>query len=96
MAFRNPFFADIESYPSAAEVITSGGVNYRDRFTDRDTEHWSVYGLVEWDVSDQFKATIEGRYVEEEIEVTGFVCDGVRTQRLTGIAAVGGECDPFF
>jgi len=100
VAFRDPAFADIESYDSGAEILTGGNVNFLDRFTDRDTEHWSVYGLVEWEISDQFKATFEGRYVEEDIEVTGPVCDAAATAALIGTPSVtvdGVEvCDPFF
>ena len=31
-----------------------------------DSDHWSIYALVEWDVSDSFKIAAEARYVDEE------------------------------
>ena len=34
----------------------------------RDTEHWSIYGLVEADLSDQLTVTAEGRYSEESYD----------------------------
>ena len=78
---------NIEDFPSAAERLTAfRDVNTINRVTARDTEHWSVYGKLEWEVTEQFKATFEGRYVDEEIEVTGPVCDLLATRRLSGIA----------
>ncbi len=41
---------------------------------DRETEHWSVYGLVEWQLPWVVKGlsiTLEGRYTDEELDVTG-------------------------
>jgi outer membrane receptor protein involved in Fe transport len=37
----------------------------------RDTEHWSAYFLVEWDISDRWSLDLEGRYVSEDLEVGG-------------------------
>jgi len=34
-----------------------------------DTYHWSWYGMVEWEITDQFKATAETRYVDEDFFV---------------------------
>jgi len=36
----------------------------------RETEHWSAYAKVEWEITDQWKATVEGRYAEEDAEVS--------------------------
>jgi len=36
----------------------------------RETEHWSAYAKVEWEITDQWKATFEGRYADEEAEVS--------------------------
>jgi outer membrane receptor protein involved in Fe transport len=41
-----------------------------DKWT-RDTDHWSVYGLVEWQFLDAWKIALEGRYTDEELEVGG-------------------------
>jgi outer membrane receptor protein involved in Fe transport len=38
---------------------------------ERDTTHWSVYGLVEWEFIDNWRAILEGRYTDEELDVTG-------------------------
>ncbi len=37
----------------------------------RDTDHYSVYGLVEWQFLDQWKLTLEGRQTWEDLEVRG-------------------------
>ncbi|TFG87028.1 MAG: TonB-dependent receptor [Chromatiales bacterium] len=37
----------------------------------RDTEHWSLYGLVEWRFTQDWKFTLEGRYVNEDLKVSG-------------------------
>ena len=37
----------------------------------RDTDHWSVYGLVGWEFSEGWTLTLEGRYVDEELKVGG-------------------------
>ncbi len=41
----------------------------------RDTNHWSVYGIVEYDISDQLTATVEARYSDENLDV-GYVEGG--------------------
>jgi len=87
IAFRDPAIVDIQTYDPAARTITTpGALNLLNRVTARDTEHWSIYGKLEWEISEQFKATFEGRYVEEEIDVTGPLCDIAATTALTGIA----------
>jgi iron complex outermembrane receptor protein len=42
--------------------------------TARETEHWSIYGLVEWEFSETWRATFEGRYANERVEVRGPSC----------------------
>lgn len=37
----------------------------------RDTEHWSLYGLVEWQFLDEWKISFEGRQTWEDTEVGG-------------------------
>ena len=51
----------------------------------RETEHWSAYGLIEWNISEAWKISAEGRYVDEELTVEGPVCDPLATQALTGL-----------
>ncbi len=38
---------------------------------ERETDHWSVYASIDWEFSEQWKATLEGRYTDEETSVTG-------------------------
>jgi len=39
--------------------------------SDRDTEHWSVYGAIDFDLTDTWTLSLEGRYNEEDVEVFG-------------------------
>tara|TARA_B110000438_G_C15808030_1_gene648342 strand:+ start:516 stop:2981 length:2466 start_codon:yes stop_codon:yes gene_type:complete len=41
----------------------------------RNTDHWSVYGLLEYDITDQLVASVEARYSEESLHV-GYVAGG--------------------
>lgn len=36
----------------------------------RNTDHWSVYGIVEYDISDQLTASVEARYSDETLDVS--------------------------
>jgi outer membrane receptor protein involved in Fe transport len=38
---------------------------------DRETEHWSFYGLVDVELTDTWTLSFEGRYNEEEVQVFG-------------------------
>ena len=38
---------------------------------NRETEHWSVYGMLDWDIAEDWTLTLEGRYNDEEVEVEG-------------------------
>lgn len=38
---------------------------------ERDTSHWSVYGLVEVAFAEDWRAIFEGRYSDEDLDVTG-------------------------
>ncbi len=46
-------------------------VELRPTYFDRETDHWSVYGSVDWAINDQWTAIFEGRYTSEETSVTG-------------------------
>lgn len=37
----------------------------------RDTEHWSAFGMLEFDLADRFTLHFEGRYTDEELYVSG-------------------------
>ena len=38
--------------------------------TDRETESFSVFGLIGFDITENLRATVEARYIRDEIEVT--------------------------
>ncbi len=59
----------------------------------RDTDSYSLYGLVEWEISDNWKASFEGRWVSEDLEVSGPVCDTAATLALSGLdnQTIGGD-----
>ena len=37
----------------------------------RDTEHWSAFGMLEFELADQFTLHVEGRYTDEKLFVSG-------------------------
>ena len=76
---------DFSTLAPAAAIIPSAEARAYEK--SRDTKHWSSYLLLEWDISDQFKLSLEGRYVEEDIDNVGPVCDAVATEALTGLAS---------
>ena len=43
---------------------------YPDTWT-RETDHWSVFGLVDWQFAEQWSLILEGRYAWEDLDVTG-------------------------
>jgi iron complex outermembrane receptor protein len=38
---------------------------------EREIDHWSVYASIDWQMTDRWRATLEGRYTDEETSVTG-------------------------
>ena len=64
-----PFAPGVNCAPQLA-AISSNALRYIDPWT-QDTDHWSVYGLVEWEFIDSWKLIVEGRYSDEEVKVTG-------------------------
>ncbi|MAI06871.1 MAG: hypothetical protein CBC47_07005 [Alphaproteobacteria bacterium TMED87] len=60
--------------PSAAQNISAITIPPpSDEF--RDTDHVSVYGILEYDISDQFSASLEARYSDESLDV-GYIAGG--------------------
>ena len=55
--------------PYVAAIGTTEPANSRD--WSRDTEHWSLYGLVAWEFVPDWTLTLEARYVNEDLEVSG-------------------------
>ncbi len=53
--------------------------------TERSTRHYSFFGSIEFDFTDQFKLIADGRYIDERVRLTG-------PATLPG----GGQQDPFF
>jgi outer membrane receptor protein involved in Fe transport len=51
-------------------AVSSNALRFIDPWS-QDTDHWSVYGLVEWEFIDSWKLILEGRYSDEEVKVTG-------------------------
>ena len=37
----------------------------------RDIEHWSVYAAIDWRINDEWTLGLEGRYVDEDLDITG-------------------------
>jgi len=54
-----------------------------DKQITRDTESYSVFGLVGWDITEQLNLTVEARYIYDEVEVTTSKSNS-NTEYLTG------------
>ncbi len=57
---------------SSAELNTQLGNPKVSQPTFRNTEHWSVYGMAEYDITDQLAASVEVRYSDESFEYQWF------------------------
>jgi len=55
--------------PSMAQIGSTVPLNADNWF--RDTEHWSVYGLIDWQFVPDFHLILEGRYTNEDGKVGG-------------------------
>ena len=76
------------------------------RFNERRTKHWSAFGLVEWAFTDQLALTLEGRYVNEYLEVTGSSANAlaiipspffsINYPPSAGLPVTGTDRDSFF
>jgi outer membrane receptor protein involved in Fe transport len=50
----------------------NGATPFRDpNPSDRDTEHWSIYGTIDFEIAESWTLTTEGRYNQEEVTVFG-------------------------
>lgn len=68
-----PPFVPAEVAPPCGPIVAAVGTTLPrnpDLWT-RDIEHWSAYGLLTWAFNDQWKASFEGRYVDEDLEAGG-------------------------
>ncbi|MBT8422411.1 MAG: TonB-dependent receptor, partial [Gammaproteobacteria bacterium] len=73
----------VNGKPPANSIITSVFTPMPSTVS-RDTESLSAYAQLEFDLSETIKLTVEGRYIDEELEVSGPVCDIVATPALSG------------
>jgi len=55
---------------AAPIAAIDGAGRFPDLWT-RDQDHWSVYGLLDWEFVENWSMILEGRYSDEKIEVTG-------------------------
>lgn len=89
-AYFRGFAAPDFALPNAADVIVDGngnGLNVNPRFKSRETQHGSLYGLIDFDfIQDTLKLTLEGRYVDEETTNVGDSCLPAETEALSGLA----------
>lgn len=49
-------------------------INFVPDITTRETKHWSVYGMLEWSITDTLEFTAAARYAKEDEEVSGSIC----------------------
>ncbi len=79
----------IDCYAPGGTVasVLNGTITNFPGFWSRDTEHWSVYGLVDIPVLEQFSVILEARYTDEETMVVG---------PTGGINTVDVRTPPFF
>ena len=55
---------------AAPMAAISGAARFPDLWT-RDQEHWSIYGLIDWEFVDNWSIILEGRYSDEKSTVSG-------------------------
>ena len=68
-----------------ADVVASVG-DYRNP-TKADTDHWSVYAMAEWQVSDTFRIALEDRYSDEDFSALIYI--GQSCANLVGFSLPG-------
>ncbi len=87
LRYPPPFVTKIENFPIGSQLLLTASRPNR-TYNNRETEHWSSYIMAEWEITNQFKATFEGRYVDESLTRVGPQCDVAATLALTGLAGV--------
>jgi outer membrane receptor protein involved in Fe transport len=68
-----PPFVPAEGATPCSTIVAPIGVSLPrnpDLWT-RDIEHWSAYGTLTWNITEQWNATFEGRYVNEDLTAGG-------------------------
>ena len=85
---------------SGADLLSTIGttVDRAFRHNARETEHWSVFANVNWEFVENWTLTLEGRYVEEDLEVIGSSGNGLGLGSAPGggVDVVGTDSDSFF
>jgi iron complex outermembrane receptor protein len=87
------FFAPPPPGPPPIESLPAGNLNVADvaiptdSIVRRDTTSYSLYGLLNWDIADTVSLVLEGRWVSEELEVTGDTCNAPATLAVTGLGS---------
>lgn len=65
------FNAGLTGWQDLYEIIFANSSDFRDpKFVK--TEHWSIYGMLEWAITDGWTLTLEDRYVEEDFTADVF------------------------
>ena len=66
-------FADgFDSWQSLYAAVMGVSADFRNPI-DTETEHYSVYAMLEWDISERFRFTVEDRLVWEDFSTTLFL-----------------------
>lgn len=68
-----PPFIPAEVAPSCGPFVANVGTTLprnADLWT-RDIEHWAVFGLLGYEINDNWEVTVEARYVNEDLDVSG-------------------------
>ena len=88
------FFAPPPPGPPPIQGEPAGNLNVPFVYIDspaivrRDTESISLYGVVDWDISETVSLSVEGRWVTEKLSVSGPICNTQATFALTGLGTV--------
>lgn len=56
--------------PDIVAVVPNDAARFADPW-ERDTRHWSVYGLVEYQILDSLRIIAEARYTDEKLDLSG-------------------------
>lgn len=62
---------DARTYHGAQSPLGANGVEVTGAAADTDTDYWALFAQTTWNISDQWKLILGGRYSEEEVETVG-------------------------
>ena len=68
-----PPFIPAEGAPACGPIVAAVGTTLprNPDLWKRDIEHWSAFGILSWNMTENWKASIEGRYVDEDLLAGG-------------------------